>query len=197
MPGHFPTMHWTAPVTLSTGDGDDGGLAPPLAALVELLANSSTFQTLVGVANATAAKQSIHRQGLPKPADGRRHTREELEDYRPYAVVYTDPEDGYQAVADGVNSDGFAFWETGDLVLRIERDATDEDGDEPTSEDNENWHTTVGQIIDDLKGLAGQGGYLAATAIRLINGISWNAPNTVHATGLFQSATIAVSWGGE
>ena len=48
-------------------------------ALRNTLAASSTFQTLVDADDAAGALASIYSNGLPKPADGRRHTLAELE----------------------------------------------------------------------------------------------------------------------
>lgn len=172
-----------------------GHIALAQAALKTMLADCETFQELAEADDATAAAESIHLRGLPKPADGKRHTKAELQAYRPYAIIFTHREDGLQARADATSADGFDFAISGQLGIRLERDAGGTNGDDPASQDNEEWENILGKIWSELCDLAGRGGYLAATAIDLVD-FNWNQKAEQESMGIYQGALYTIDWEG-
>ena len=163
--------------------------------LADTLAAVSAFQTLVGAASAAEAKESIYNDALPAPAaDGGEYTLAELQDYHPYALVETDPEGGYQMDFASIGGDGtHEYRDSGKLILRIVR-LIDTAGE--IEDDERTFKNTIGQILDGLWGLAGQAGYLAITAIRVVG---WHRfhPNDEPALGDAQGVKVEVHWGTE
>lgn len=69
--------------------------AGPISAIEELLADSlaacTAFRELCAVTTSAAARQRIHFDSLPPPPDGAdQYTVKQLEDLRPYAIIYTE-----------------------------------------------------------------------------------------------------------
>ena len=174
-----------------------GCLSLPQAALETILADCTAFRALTDPAmDQAGALARIYQEGLPKPASGRIHTLAEFTAYRPYAIIWTDPERGFIATGEASSSDGTDFIDAGRLILEIERTATDPAYDEPSSADNLLWRNAVGQIIDDLKRLAGQGGYLCITSIEVEEGTYWNHPSLANTHGVYQGVKLAITWEG-
>ena len=174
-----------------------GCLSLAQEALRVMLSKCPHFQGLTDPAmTEEQALAAIYHEGLPKPADGVHHTLAELVGYRPFALVYFDPDRGFAAQEEAVSADGFDFVVVGRMFIELERNATDEANDEPSSEDNLTWRNAVGQIIDDLRALAGQTGYLCVTRIELVEGISWNHPALAKTHGVFQFAKLAMTYEG-
>ncbi len=174
-----------------------GCLSLAQAALETTLADCAAFRALTDPAmDQAGALARIYQEGLPRPASGRTHTLAEFTTYRPYAIIWTDPERGFIATAEAASADGTDFLDAGRLILEIERTATDVANDEPSSEDNLTWRNAIGQVIDNLKGLAGQGGYLCITSIELEEGTYWNPPSLAKTHGVFQGVKLAITWEG-
>jgi len=174
-----------------------GCLSLAQEALRETLSYCAAFQGLTDPARTQQeALAAIYHEGLPKPANSIHHTQAELIAYRPFAIVYFDPDRGFQANADATSQSGYDFGDTGRLFLELERNASDVVNDEPSSEDNLTWRNAVGQIIDDLKELAGQPGYLAIVQIELVEGIAWNHKSLAPTLGVYQFAKLAITYEG-
>lgn len=166
-------------------------------ALRTILADCTAFRELTSPAmDQAGALARIYQEGLPVPANGRTHTKTELTTYRPYAIIWTDPSRGFIATAEAASADGTDFLDAGRLILEIERNATDDANDEPSSEDNLTWRNAVGKIIDDLKGLAGQSSYLCIEAIEVEEGTYWNHPKLAKTHGVYQGVKLAIAWQG-
>lgn len=169
-----------------------GSLSLSQSYLRAMLSECAAFQTWVSAANATEALASIYYEGLPDPADKNvGYTRDELESVRPYAVIFLDEEEGFlkSHIATGSSYD---FEDHGRLKLRLEQDAPDDVGDEPNSDANLRWKNVIGQIIDDLCGLAGTAGNLAFTEIGVDFGPYWGDPKRVPSDGVWQGVDIGV-----
>ncbi len=122
--------------------------------LKESLSKSGTFQTLVSAGDAAAAKASIYYEDLADPADNKdSHDADELETYRPYAVVFIEPGGnfGRREVAVGT------FASFGRVSLLIVRTAENS----PNRGDGDlDWLNVVGQILEDLEQLSETAGCL-------------------------------------
>lgn len=93
-------------------------LIAPIAALEEVLSLNTGFQAFAGVSNSSDALDHIYRDFLPQPADGDQHTLAELVALRPWAMIWTQESQGWQA--NRVASDA-CFRIGGSLLLRLER----------------------------------------------------------------------------
>jgi hypothetical protein len=100
-----------------------------------------------------------------------------------------------QARADATSADGFDFAINGQLGIRLERNAGGTNGDDPDSQDNEEWENILGKIWDELMNLAGRGGYLAADSIDLVD-FNWNQKAEQESMGIYQGALYSIGWEG-
>ncbi|MEK6799385.1 MAG: hypothetical protein AABZ12_10500 [Planctomycetota bacterium] len=108
------------------------------------LADSPAFRTWCGAANQAEALAKIHHEALPAPANADAYTKSEIQGLRPYAIVWTDPEDGHrrERIAQGVHKDG------GTLHLRLVQNYAA--GDAP-GEASRKLENDAGKILDDLE----------------------------------------------
>lgn len=68
-----------------------GCITDPINAFKEMLGDNPHFQTWAGVANSSAAKARIYRDGLPSPDVSQdAFTAEQYAALRPYALIYPD-----------------------------------------------------------------------------------------------------------
>lgn len=193
MRAYWHGNYW--PVIAEASTTPAGPVALAQDALKDMLADCQAFQDLVDAVDSAEAAESIHLRGLPGPDNGKRHTKDELQGYRPYAIIFTHRDDGLQAMADATSADGFDFSVNGRLGIRLERDAGETNGDDPDSQDNEEWENIIGKIWDELMDLAGRGGYLAATDINLVD-FNWNPKAEHESMGIYQGAIFTVGWEG-
>jgi len=169
-----------------------GGITLSIDLFRTTLANCDAWQTLTETDNATDAKAKTYRWALPRPASGNEHSRSELEGYRPYCLVGVSPEGGYSRTMDSSGM-GHAYMGSGLLdVLLVRSIPTDEIDDE--AEADLTWGNYVGEIVDDLCGLGGVGGYLAMTAARVALGPYRSPDDVIEAEGYWQAAQLAVEW---
>ena len=169
-----------------------GTLSKAQGYLRDTLAASSTFQELVGAGSAADAKGQIYHEGLPDPDDGEAFTLAELQKLRPYAVIWTAAENGFQRTFESSGADD-TFDASGSLIMRLERDAPPPKNDEPASTLNTDWLNVVGQILDDLCELRRGAGYLMFETVTLEEWY-WSDPVLAETQGQFQGARIRVDW---
>jgi hypothetical protein len=174
-----------------------GCLSLALAGLETTLADCAAFRALTTppMADAAAAKARIHLRGLPEPSDGLAHTIAELDAYRPFAILWTDPDNGFASTSESSGGDHNEFSNTGTLFMELEV-AYDSGDDKPTADENVVFENAVGAIIDDLQDLAGGPGYLNILAIGLDYGPFWPAPEDIDLMGTFQGARLTIEYKG-
>ena len=158
------------------------------------LADCDAFRTLVGATGATAQAQAlarIYHAALPPPDDGDEHTLAELQGYRPFVIVHTDPNDGYGFEINAVGTQ-HEFADYGEIWLTFEVDVPSDIAEQPSEIDL--WaNNTIGGIVDDLKDLAGQNGYLAITHGRLAGYFRSDA-NEIATQGDYIVWILSLSW---
>ncbi len=116
-------------------------------ALATSLSASTTFQTLVGAANAAAALAKIHHDEVVATAPaGDEYTKAELQAIRPYALTASARQGTLrlQRRATGTYSDA------GKLHLVIVRDITAGELTAGSSEIIRVWQNQIGQIMDEI-----------------------------------------------
>jgi len=160
------------------------------------LAGSATLQVWAGVhtdpSPATAVLERIHHEALPPPDSGGEYTLSELQSLRPYVIVWTEEESGFELnISDMDASQGFV--ESGSLRAELVQDVPSEIADDPAEVDLQ-FRNTVGQILDDMAALAGQAGYLAFTRI-VASGPHRAHPEHVTDMGDFQVYELLAFWG--
>ena len=133
--------------------------------LRDTLAASATFRTWTGTISAAAAEARIYHDDLPVPADKAEYTLAELVAYRPMAIIQTDEDGGYVVEQDSVGS-SFDFDEHGKLWLCLEQ-AVSVALATQNAELLLQFRNTFGQILDDIRALAGTPGYLAIRRARV------------------------------
>ena len=159
--------------------------------LRQTLAHSASWQAECNCAgDAAAAAERIYPNGLPKPENGETHTKQELQSYRPYAIVYTAEKDGFRKTADAGGTH-FYYNPSGQLMVRINREAPEAAGDEPTADANNTFLNLLGKILDEMCDLAGTAGKLAIQSLSL-DCYGWAEPNVIETQGLWQEADLTV-----
>lgn len=163
--------------------------------LRESLAACAAWRELCGSADnpasPAAALERTYLHGLPKPANGESYERQELQAYRPYAIVSTMQQDGLRWTRE---ASGGSFGASGRMYLRIERESPDRQGDEPTADAMVTWTNIVGRIGDELCGLADQAGYLACGEIVPVDITYCPHPDLIETEGFWQSAEFLITW---
>ncbi len=159
-----------------------------------MLAAVTAFQTLVDADDAIEAAESIHYDGLPRPAGPENtYLEEEFESYHPCAILFTAPAGGFRKV---VYNDTQA---SGKLIIRIYKmaDAEEVVDGEPTAAEKTEFEDELGGIIDGLfdLALAPQVGHLALGEISLVEGPYWYAPKQgTLEYGVRFGADLEVTW---
>jgi hypothetical protein len=164
------------------------------------LSNCPNWQALCGAPDGPVDQPTalgrIYHEGLPKPSGGGPvHTRDELIALRPYAVVFLPDARGFSRAQDAAGGT-FEFLASGSMRLRLYRNCPESYNSEPSGDANLDWKNVIGQILDDLCGLAGQEGYLCFDAIRVVAGPYWGAPQDVPTLGVWQGVDLELDWKG-
>jgi len=157
-----------------------------------MLANCSAFQTWLGVANATAALAKIHHEALPPPASSaEQYTPAALATHRPFAIVWTDEENGYtrSSLAAG------AFDASGRLAVKLEQAVPSAVAGDPGEADLR-FKNSIGQIIDGLCGMVDTAGYLSFKRLTVDVGPYRSHPDEVPTQGDWQAVELGIDWSG-
>ena len=133
------------------------------------LADAAAFRTWCNADTQAKALARIHPDALPEPGAAREHTLAELRTARPYAILYTDPTPGgYVRTADAVDGDGtFHTRDSGRITVRFEQDVPDNKVHDMQAQMRV-AKNSIGQIIDDMVGLAGRGPYLTIREYQVV-----------------------------
>jgi len=160
-----------------------------------MLGDCATFRGLCGADDREEALSHLHHEGLPAPAEGSEHSKQELEAYRPYGVIYTDERNGFKRRRASTGS----FASSGRLKLRLYRSCPEAYEDEPTSDANLDWKNLIGQIVAELCALAIAGGpeHLAFDDIAVDFGPYWSGPELAVTQGVWQAVELGIGWGGQ
>jgi hypothetical protein len=173
-----------------------GSMSLTEATLAASLAACASVRTWMVVADAAAAAEKIHLEGLPLPASAEQgYSREELEALRPYIVIFTAEKMGFTYEQNAV-SEHLEYTRRGRLVVRLVQNAPEGYDDEPTSAANLMWRNTIGTICDELCTLSGQAGYLAFRRLAVTDGPYWSHPTAVPAQGMWQGVDLEIEWEG-
>ena len=162
-------------------------LTNPMTALRTLVANSASFRTLVGAADATAALAYIHRVGVDPDAN------KSLAGLRPFALVaYHVPLDLDDEAQFG--GDGNTYVDKGKLGLWFQVDVAS--GDASDHEDAEiSFLNTIGDIVAEMEALAGRDEYLNITLLRGSDGPTRSSRQEKTLTEDYYQIGFDVEWG--
>jgi hypothetical protein len=161
--------------------------------LRQTLAASETFRSAVGAGNPAAALAHIYTDDLPPPAGGAAtYSRSDLETLRPFAVVWTEEQDGLRRQADAV-SDARNYGGSGRLAVLFEQDVPSQVVNDPP-EASRRFKNTLGLIIDEMLAVAGTPDYLDIAAITLRGGPTRSHPDAQATEGDFLAALLSVEW---
>ena len=171
-----------------------GSLSLAQTNLATLLANCTAWRTLTGAGDAAEGLGHIWHDALPPPADAHEHALNELETYRPFALISTPPNDGFETevIAGGV---GLSYTEGGQLEVIIEADVPEDIRTNP-AEVMLRFRNHIGDIIDDLRSLAGPGGtaYLNVSKLMVTEGPYRSNEEQYEKEGDFQTVTLLIEW---
>jgi len=189
-------VSWSAVTPAAPALFEDTPLFDAMQALRVLLADSSTFRTLVGETTRVKAMTHIYLEGLPEPASGDTHTAAELAAYRPCAVIYSDEAGGWTKDYESAG-DHHQLGDGGELHLVLMQTCPVGLDAAPDSDANRQFKNTLGQIVDDLCDLTGNGSSadrLVFDSVRLAEGPWWNHPDKEPTAGIEQGADLLVAW---
>lgn len=173
-----------------------GTLSRALERLRATLADSAAFRAMIGPAAGQAeALARIHYDGLPPPA-GLSYSREELAAYRPFALVYLNPNAGFRAEQDGVSGTKFDWAERGKAIITLEKEASETYANAPTADAEQQFRNEIGGIIDNLYSLSGTAPYLNITAISVLLGPYAVGEDDAKAEGVWQMVHLECEYGG-
>ncbi len=179
----------------------DGDMLPLLIAARNQLRDCYWWRRLAGENtpwDEATAQSHIHFDALPPPAQGPDHTRAELVNYRPFAIMWADIMGGYRWRAD--TGDYCCSMVGGVLVLQLELNVPSNLANTPTAL-AEDLHRKLGRIMrtDDplqpgLLNLSGQPGYLPITEAK-ITGYIRTDPKAAVEIGDAITCEIELQWG--
>jgi hypothetical protein len=186
----YLTGEWSLPSssvfqTVTDGTGGEtasGAIALPGENLRTLLANSVTFQALVGAGDATEAATKIDYPAIDDSSYS-----------RPRALIYQHDEWDHPAVSRGAAA---YFAEGGTLYLALERDISSSyqaDGQEENA--YLEFVNQVGTILTELEALANTAGYLQVRRIRPAEGPERLAIERETGGEHFYRVVLQVDWG--
>lgn len=137
-----------------------GCLSTPAALLQHSLANCAAFQTWVAADDADEALARIYSQGIPLPeGDDESYSIEQMEAMLPFALIYLT---SFETRSDATGGNGWEWGvDSGTLELVFYKLIPAKEND--PGELERLLLNTAGEIIDELKSLAGTGGHFAAT----------------------------------
>lgn len=157
------------------------------------LAAAVAFREFVAVEDEEAALARIYVDALPPPTNNRDvYSADELAALRPYALVWTDPDDGFtrQQSAGGY---AFHFRDTGRLHVEFVADVAEADLEDAATAQRK-FKNALGEILDNLAELAGQPGYLTATGFKLMGPVEIH-PDTETGEGPGHWGKLIIDWG--
>ena len=160
--------------------------------LKTMLADSTEFRTWVEAIDQASALDDIYIEALPAPADKRVHTLVELTALRPYAIIWTDPEDGF-SMSHVATSSTFDFSEAGVLMMRFIDDVLPSIETDP-AEIALRFKNHIGLILDDFKSLAGLGTYLAIDRVGIDLGPYRSDEDDQGTQGDYVGVDLRVEW---
>jgi hypothetical protein len=155
----------------------------------DTLAACAEWQGWVDAANASQAASRIYQDALPGPRHGNDYTLDELQTYRPFALIGSETEQGFRSerIADGTVNDA------GVILIEIEDDIPDAIEDQP-GEIALRLRNHVGTLIAELFALHGTAGYLAIEAID-VDGPYRTRSTAEETVGRAQVVVLRCEWG--
>lgn len=172
----------------------EGSITLAETLLAATLAACARWQAMCGASDAAAALAHIYFDALPPPPDRRdAYSLLELEQLRPYILVYTDEETGLAAthIASGRRRQ---FAASGQLKFCLETSVPAVIAHDPAEVDRR-IKNDAGVLIDELLALAGEAGYLAIDSLT-VTGPLRAAEDEATGKGDYQQMQFAVEWGG-
>lgn len=166
-----------------------GSLALAQGYLRASLAASATFRTWVGASGASVNAQAlarVHYDRFPEPADGGTYTVDELEKFRPCAIIWSAP---FAVFTDNEQlSDGT-------LGIKLMQDVERDTEDNP-HELSVRLQNVIGGILTDMRALSGSAGYLGFSKALLVEPWSRSDPDDVVGGGDVLTCELSVEWSG-
>jgi len=172
-----------------------GPLSKSVDALRTTFADSARFRTWVGAADQAEALERVHRFAIPPPRIGSEHSIDELRAARPYAAVWTSPEDGAFGMDHSSSGDSFQYQHAGQLAARLVWDVPAEIADNP-AEIFVRFNNELGVILTEMGDLAadGSGTHLAFSSVRTTEGPARVHPKLVPRLGDFVEVDLLFLW---
>jgi len=160
-----------------------------------LLASTDSFQSLVDVSTVADALDSIYHEDLPDPADNGIYTRNELEEYRPYALIRSGEGPAFERIAVASASGGAqSFDQAGTFEIKLIRSVPPRLLDHKAAADQE-WKNIVGLILDQMCANGGTNHtYLSPSRVTVQQAIWRNRLDEVDDIGEYQGAILEVEF---
>jgi hypothetical protein len=173
-------------------DAATGPISLPEKYLADQIAASAGGQALLGVASANDALLRIHFDSLPPPRASNEYEKAELEEYRPFIVICTNPREGWQYT----RTSFLTFPESGSLIVEVEKNVprTPDKQERKLHENMRTFKNQLGALAKDVAALASQAGYLDIQRIALLT-LFQSDPELEATQGDFLLALLRVDWG--
>lgn len=151
----------------------------------------ANWKAMLEACDAVKGTWSIYHDRLPTPtAYGPEYSAEERSEYLPFALVWTDPYQGYRLQAAGEVGEGGHYWEpSGQLVAEFYREAGDD----------ESFRDWMGSLLNGstekpgLLQLVATAGYLAIKSV-VVSGPLLQVPEAYPEFGALQTMMLVVTW---
>lgn len=160
-----------------------------------LLANCASWQTWTQSGDAATASAHIFLFAPTSP-DGVVYTDEELDELRPFAVIYPTDRSEYTLSKDSGGGANY-FNELGNLVIRFE-DETPAEYQASQALTEMSARNLLGAVIDDIRGLAGTDtadtSFLSVHEVK-VTSVTFASLASVPSEGHSWQGDVAIGWG--
>jgi len=161
--------------------------------IADAVANSAAFQAVTETANATEAANFVFGEQKDEPLNGETFSKEELENMRYYAQVYSNDETAY-GKALGLTLSYLPF---GSAILFVERlvRESERNHDDATEKTHRIWKNRMGDLVDEILSWLLDNGGPFIRAITVSDGPGLNSEDRWLNQGMWQGIEFTIDWG--
>ena len=162
-------------------------------AIADAVSNSAAFQGVTGTNTATAAACFVFGEQKDEPLNGEVFSKEELENIRHYAQVYSDDEAPYGKQLGGT----LRYLPFGSAIVFVERLVKEADRNMTDApEQTHRWFKNhIGDLVDQIISWMEENGGPFIRTITVTDGPGLNPDDRWEANGMWQGIELTIAWG--